>query len=712
MTRGIFAFLSLLMAVPASAGTGDIQKIGACPGDIAIVDSAVVPSVVKAIDPADLDQWLKILPNAKKPAAQAESSRWFSGVRDPATDQYTFPVGDYVTGNGAAAHVATATPPAANTAVSTPQAMVINGLAGFIQARVQAELQETAIEHMLNSLCGDGDSSAYFPKTCALKTGRDSSYLDLSHSYSALVIALRTDVRNIGACAVYIRQHSYLGYKIQSMFDQHEEGTPSDQLIYGLVSSGTDLNVTEDQAPNADDKTLLADPGNSKGPPACTVSAVVVTGKDGKPKQSPGLRYDGMCGVVIPLIAYTAVLEAQASMPRPGAAVDYKKLVTAYGLAFIDLISKNKVCDKADSRSCPLADTIATSLADLQSSDASMVAAGQKVTAVYRLGEDIETRMKSLPQASGDRTEIADQIMSMGNDMLGQFDLAVRVGLLDLQEQQELTSSIQLLSDYYGAYVAFEAKEYVIGVDKLGDALACLSIATSGCGLPDISSSDPGAASSVRPLSKAVTQLIKVGGAVASLAEAKSSDDFTNTLNELASPVNAWKIRHQENLDTIQAFAGFRLTGLEANNVPGFGTVKSRDYGEVLAPIGYAGSCYDCTMHLLFWSPHVGTWGYFISLIDVGNVLDQPRDVPFAGGAINGAVDNKFSNVVEPGIYLFNAPSSSWPLVIGVGYSLGPPDYRTVTYTPPYKGSTQGLASRRYAWGFFIAFDVPIYILN
>lgn len=659
-----------------------------CLRDEEIAGITVVPASVTSapITLADINAILNAAQNTiqLRLAVQRQRLLMVAAVGGTAAAQTQTEISNLTSVNGtlntaAANPVAIQSPQAA---AGSPEGVLVQGLADFLQTRAQAELQEVVIGRVLTTLCGDSDgptsATPFFPATCAVNTSRNTSYLSAGHSYSAIVLALRSDLHNVAACGLRLRDNTALGYQLMSIYEQHETGAPLEQLYFGLATSGQ-LNLQW----GTDSSACTYSPAGFKGP----------------------------CNLILPIIAYAAALEVKDYVPKGTPATwsdtDLRRLLAAYSVAWKLLLQRNDLGPRGSAMlTAAIQDRIQSALTTTDTTQTRALFRG--LQQFYELRGQISNEISKLNDHNTTRDDAAAILLNIGQQTLGQLIAAYK--LASFPDNQSVTESLTLVTDFEGAYSAFEAKEYVTGVTYLDSILDCLEVPaepSNRCAYAikqvDIGVSIIPGAAPISLTDDEVHTIELVSGAAAALAEAKSADDFSNTLNALASPIDSWKLRQQQDFSSIQAFVGFTFYTHETDNIPGYPSVTQSYVGESFIPIGYAHSWVGQD-HL--WGR--GTIGYFISILDVGNIIHKPRDITFSGGTVTGQVENKLSDVFEPGAILFWAPFESYPFVFGAGYSFGPADYRTIQYT---SGKT-GLASRTNHWVIFISMDVPIFVLN
>lgn len=172
-------------------------------------------------------------------------------------------------------------------------------------------------------------------------------------------------------------------------------------------------------------------------------------------------------------------------------------------------------------------------------------------------------------------------------------------------------------------------------------------------------------------LKKALETFNSYSGAIASLAEAKSADDFSSRLDALASPVGAWKLKNEADMLSFTALPGIRYSNDEYSSA-GFSGIHEERIWSIGAPVGIQKTWHECRLAK-------GYCGLMFSILDVGNIIDAPRDIRTPAGNISGKVESDFSSVFTPGIYLTMSPHKDSPFNIAIGYSEGPSSgYRTL----------------------------------
>lgn len=249
-------------------------------------------------------------------------------------------------------------------------------------------------------------------------------------------------------------------------------------------------------------------------------------------------------------------------------------------------------------------------------------------------------------KAAASREEVAALFIKNGEQVLEQLLVLLRVG--DMQtEIEKLRGNENIIHALYSGYQAIEVHEYTRAYLDLKPVL-----------------DDAYKNTGDETLKKQLKVLNNFSGAVVSLAEAKSADDFSGRLDSLASPAGAWRLKNQAGVYSLTALPGIRVSR-DAYSSPGLPGVLEEDVYGIGAPLGIQVSWPKCG--------GAGRYcGLMFSVLDLGNIINAPGDIETPNGRITGNVESSFSNVFTPGIYFSVTPFKNAPFNLTVGYSEGP----------------------------------------
>jgi hypothetical protein len=151
----------------------------------------------------------------------------------------------------------------------------------------------------------------------------------------------------------------------------------------------------------------------------------------------------------------------------------------------------------------------------------------------------------------------------------------------------------------------------------------------------------------------------------ARLAQAKTSDEFSATLNSIAAPAGAWRLKKLEDQTwTVASFVG--LQG-GSERLEGRDTSSTGAYYGAYVPFGVA------------WSKSFGNekgyWGVYLSALDLGVLASNHTD----RGAADAGAETELSNVLSPSVSVYINPGWLGPVTFGLGYAYRTPGLRTVT---------------------------------
>ena len=211
-------------------------------------------------------------------------------------------------------------------------------------------------------------------------------------------------------------------------------------------------------------------------------------------------------------------------------------------------------------------------------------------------------------------------------------------------------------------------------------------------------------------------KLYKYGTFMATIVQAKSSDDIENAIEAFALPAGSSRIKRESLFNvSLNAYAGVyagyeRIKGFDKNQF------KINSFG-VAAPVGIAASI-GARKFLWTGNETRNHWSYtmFVSLIDLGavaafrfnndsTVIKNNNTEDTLSASQSSSIQLK--NIVSPGLFLsIGIPKS--PLSVNFGAQLGP-NLRSIT-------STNGTAKLNFGnniyWRYSISLVVDIPVLN
>lgn len=165
------------------------------------------------------------------------------------------------------------------------------------------------------------------------------------------------------------------------------------------------------------------------------------------------------------------------------------------------------------------------------------------------------------------------------------------------------------------------------------------------------------------------------------LASAESPEQVKSIFSDAASPIGAWKLKRVNSLVSIGGILGVGIgyEKLNATDDKGNFTTNSTS---VFAPVGidFSLPIKDFRNGVTAPKSSDGSLGIFLSVIDLGNLVNQRYAEQGANDTISGQSNTTFTQVLSPGFY-FKWGIGNSPLVTGVGVSYNP-QIRDVKNTP------------------------------
>ncbi|MBU5612661.1 hypothetical protein [Geomonas azotofigens] len=146
------------------------------------------------------------------------------------------------------------------------------------------------------------------------------------------------------------------------------------------------------------------------------------------------------------------------------------------------------------------------------------------------------------------------------------------------------------------------------------------------------------------------------------LASAKKPEDFANVLDSAASPVGAWRTKREKGMTSIGALVGISAGGeyLSRKGAPSAWGGAAGMMAALGLDISTPSDCFTKD----------GTFGAFLSVLDVGNLMSV-RFTNDSAIQVDKKANVNFAQIVSPGLFLRWGLGRS-PVVVGVGASLTP----------------------------------------
>lgn len=526
--------------------------------------------------------------------------------------------------------------------------VIIDGLVQWIEGRAKAEVRLWVMESLKRELCEkETNIKGYFLQTCSTLSNLD--VLTTAYSQQLLIDSLRSDLHDFPACAVSKLADIPLGYQLQSVYDQYRDGGNLEYLLYGLANSD-ELK-----------QSLGSDPD------AC-LQAV----KGSKPSLG--------CGLVIPLLAYAAAIDTAPYWKSAGKN-NTKQLqaIDAFNTFFAHYLQQSG---------------IHTSQTALQSHDFKKLDQHlQRLERLRQYTDDLLLSINKLKATDTDaaRDEARQMLFDITEATLESLSVARQLGFVN---QQDIAAQVQAaqvyLNAWLGAQSAISQRDYVSGYLALEPILQCL---TGESPNPE----DCPSALQLKPdTQQKLTKLDNGLRTAALLANAKDGDQFAASLDALASPVGAYRLRHKTSMWSINAYLGAEY-GEYTLDVPEYGKLSYRS-GEVFAPVGITWTRPDCGL--------LGACGVHAQLLNLGVLAgDFEGRIDYEGGTILSETSSSFRSVITPGLYVISSPLKNAPLTVGAGMSWGPVEYKTAELADGRVLPVE----REQQFGIFVAIDLVMF---
>lgn len=194
------------------------------------------------------------------------------------------------------------------------------------------------------------------------------------------------------------------------------------------------------------------------------------------------------------------------------------------------------------------------------------------------------------------------------------------------------------------------------------------------------------------------------GQAIAAMAQAKNSKDFTAALDNYALPAS-WYLEKQllDRSWTLNAYFGVTASGqLLSGGLSDTGVSKYNPRVGFTAPIGFAYN-FGNQNYKLLWLLDVGATSVFVPVVDIGAVASWQLSRGNGSGTGSQQLSSfTFANVLAPGAYVVWTIKDT-PLSIMLGTQYGPELTKVST--------TSGNTIQRAAWQIPVlsfTFDLPI----
>jgi hypothetical protein len=203
--------------------------------------------------------------------------------------------------------------------------------------------------------------------------------------------------------------------------------------------------------------------------------------------------------------------------------------------------------------------------------------------------------------------------------------------------------------------------------------------------------------------------MLKYGTFMASVAQAKTSDEVESAIEATALPVGSARLKKESCIDvSLNAYVG-GFVGMETDQSTGV-TSTNTIYG-INAPIGIAlstsynltwdwigNNCWRCPLYLAYLPAYP-----FKSITLFGSILDLGAVTAYRtqNDTISNLPKIALANIIAPGIHIVLGVKGA-PISLGFGWQIGP-QLRDVTSTITEISNVQG-----HRWAAFVAVDIPL----
>jgi hypothetical protein len=598
------AAISLFVLMPFSLGVAAADAPPPpCPDSTALTNLTVVPSPPT---PYGTPQSIEVLVSAL-----AKQSMQFPGKPIPSPPfRGPTPEGNITSPSGFASDV------------------VLSGLYSFITQRAKKEAEAYLVDELNQQLCGNSQRSPYFPNTCRALKLLDTDGAGVSATgLTTLQRPLEQDFRYLPACLIKRppdeTSGTNAGYLVFDAFRQLTGGGKVDtgSVIYGLTSDH-----------NFADECRVAGSGDLKSRYCLGFEIMTVV--------SAAMELDNAKNVVPP-----------ADRTRAFLALYLFDLSAAYCPAG----TKPSAADDIVAQCGGYAKTVYDALADDSSHKIVLDKWEHAISVILQSIVDVGNATKQLKMASDQldkspkstdyQIQAADVLVTLAeslataarNAMCLRATAPKDCGGTSANFDPDLKQYALMVSDALKGYSLISAHRYVEATAVVSELLGN----SSGAITHD--------------------ELL----VVAQVAESKTSDDVQQVLEEIASPVGAWKSKKTSAYLATSSFVGVQA-GRETLQNPATKTASGPFYGAYV-PLGIEYS----------W-PYTNRKGYFgvyVQALDLGILASDHTSRSQASGDSKTGI----TQVLSPGIAAFTNPGWLGPVTLGLGYVFRTPALRTTT---------------------------------
>ena len=550
---------------------------------------------------------------------------------------------------------------AAASKASTWEGAALQGLTDFVVERAKAELRQWVMTGLLDDICPESrpaslvwttavSASALMPETCALT--RQFAY---GHPVTdALFIkSFRADLKALPALLAWRQTGQTWGYVLANYFDGLQRGVPPLLLTAGLAEV---ISVEEE------------------------------AGKGNCFKKEANLRGD--CALFWVGVLTQAYVWAADTGPDDSLATSMRFIAALY------VVLHDAPGDTVTSVASVLTPVVGQALAK---GDPALRQLTQRLGTRLRAARvvldqiEVETdRLKALRASGAGTKEVLASVARIAGlsaqSIADTLELPQALHLLP-KVTDDLRQAMQRTRVLAEVGASLSSGQYAEGLGRLWIVLACMTQEEQ-----ERQGVDCAGWTKITGLEAPARLLVRHLPIIVGLADAKTPDDFKAMIDNIASPVGAWRFKRHRSMWSITGLVGFHAAQ-ETLSGPGIASYSGQSAG-LFAPIGVAYS----------WptADAKNAWAVMASIIDLGAPISARLSEKDSDEVSDTSTSGKFRDVISPGIYVMRGFQDS-PMVIGLGWS----------YTPKLRraqlpsGAEQDVDSRRV--GIFIALDLTLF---
>jgi hypothetical protein len=533
---------------------------------------------------------------------------------------------------------------------------LIDGLSKVVSKRAEQEIVQWYTMEMKKDICGKESKSDFFPNVCTLaKLEHDSpsSY----PSANLLVIALRKDLENLPAVVIDKKKGYKFGYAVLDMYKELSSGKDPLEAAAKLgENAAIEQGCRSGSSPNSFENPDCAIYFSGKVFSGLKKTGEWIIFKDGKYSRATNFEQ----------IARNLAANINNAMEEGTARILWEKALIKINITLKGKNGQNKL-KKEDKEDFEKLIAPVTTLAY------DFIKIANDLETIRSLKNDAREKHIPIPN-----DEILAHALTISKNIVAIIDNLAVIFQYDSPTNKTFKIARDVL-DISAEYSAGHYHESFVDFIKLCQDNNLLDTSDN---------------------------FYKYLSATSELAYAKNGDDVANIINEIASPVGAWRMKREKSMISFGALAGVmggyeELNGAHASlkeSSPLFNT-----YG-AFAPVGIDIS------YPLVKSNYINSVGLFLSAIDIGQLVSQrvssKNNQSEGVNSVNSNANVGFSQVVSPGAY-FRLGLLNSPFVAGFGVSQSP-KLRTASLNESKTGyKEEDLNSLRYV--LFLAVDITLF---